>query len=187
MRKLSHVGRKIFEHKRTSSALGEILALAAVFVGLFSPSVSAFSSPRPSLEVLAVEDNLLAKTEPLELRFPIENGRVSQGFHLYHPGIDIAAEVGTPIYSVTQGVVLQVGFDFRGLGRIVIVDHGSGFTSLYAHLKNAEVEIGQEVDAKTMLGRVGLTGRTTGAHLHLELQEDGRYLNPAEFLSREQI
>lgn len=187
MKKLSHVGRKVFEHKRTNTALGEILALAAVFIGLLSPPVSAFDYPRPSIEALAVEDSTLIKTEPLELKFPLENGRVSQGFHAYHPAIDLAADIGTPIYPVCQGVVVQVGFDFRGLGKIVVVDHGSGFNSLYAHLKNADVEVGQEIDTATMIGRVGLTGKTSGAHLHLELQEDGHYLNPAEFLSLDSV
>lgn len=187
MRKLSHVGRKIFENKKTNTALGEILALAAVFIGLFTPPASAFDCPRATLEALVFKDKALTGTQPLELKFPLENGYVSQGFRAYHPAIDIAADLGTPIYPVTKGVVKQVGFDFRGLGRIVVVDHGSGFESLYAHLKNAEVEINQEVDEATVLGRVGLSGRTSGPHLHLEFQENGRYLNPADFLSLESV
>lgn len=185
MRKLSYVGRKIFENKKANTALGKILALAAVFVGLLSPPVSAFDQPQASVEVLALKDNTLVGTQPLELKFPLEGGYISQGFRTYHPAIDVAADLGTPIHPVAKGVVEQVGFDFRGLGRTVVVNHGSGFKSLYAHLKNAEVEVGQEVDPATVLGLVGLTGRTSGPHLHLEFQENGRYLNPADFLSPE--
>lgn len=183
MKRISRVGRKIFENKKTNTALGVILALAAVFAGIFSSPTSAFDSPQTSVKVLDLKDRSLVGTKPLELRFPVEGGYISQGFWAYHPAIDIAADFGTPVYPVTNGVVERVGFDFNGLGRIVVIDHGSGFKSLYAHLKTMEVEVNQEVDKQTIIGFVGLTGRTSGPHLHLEFHEDGRYLNPAEFLS----
>lgn len=180
MKRISRVGRKIFENKKINSALGVILALAAVLAGIFSPPTSAFDNPK--VELSDLKNHSLVGTKPLELRFPVEGGYISQGFWAYHPAIDIAADFGFPVYPVTKGVVERVGFDFSGLGRIVVINHG-GFKSLYAHLKSMEVEVNQEVDEQTIIGSVGLTGRTNGPHLHLEFHENGRFLNPAEFLS----
>lgn len=183
MKDISRVGRKVFENKQTNTALGVILALAAVLAGILSSPISAFDNPQTAIETLDLKSRSSVKTKPLELKLPVERGYISQGFRLYHPAIDIAADFGTPIYPVTEGIVEKVGFDFAGLGRIVVINHGSGFKSLYAHLKSMEVEVGQEVDEQTVIGFVGLTGRTSGAHLHLEFHENGKYLNPALFLS----
>lgn len=182
---ISHVGRKIFENKKINTALGVFLALAAVFAGIFSSPTSAFDNPKTTITALKLEDRAVVRTQPLRLRFPVEGGYISQGFRIYHPAIDIAVEVGTPVYPVSKGVVERVGFDFTGLGRIVVVNHGSGFKSLYAHLKTMEVKANQEVDEQTVIGYVGLTGRTNGPHLHLELHENGKYLNPLDFLTFE--
>jgi len=182
MKRISRVGRKIFENKKINSALGVILALAAVFVGVFSSPISAFDNPKSS-PVLDLQHKSQVETRFIKFRFPVEGGYISQGFWAYHPAIDIAANFGTPVYPVSKGVVERVGFDFNGLGRIVAINHGSGFKSLYAHLKTMEVEVNQEVDEQTVIGFVGLTGRTSGPHLHLEFHENGRFLNPADFLS----
>lgn len=185
MKRISRVGRKIFENKKINTALGIFLALAAVFAGILSSPTSAFDNPKTTIAVLNLEDRAVVKTEPLQLKFPVEGGYISQGFWAYHPAIDIAAEIGTPVYSVSKGVVERVGFDFTGLGRTVVINHGLGFKSLYAHLKTMEVEVNQTVDEQTVIGYVGLTGRTNGPHLHLEFHENGRYLNPLDFLTLE--
>ena len=101
-----------------------------------------------------------------------------------HPlGIDIRAEVGTPIESAGDGIVTFVGGDpGRSYGFYVRVKHGGGFTSLYGHLRNFAVKNGDRVKAGQVLGFAGLTGRTTGPHLHFEVELNGVRRNPLLYL-----
>jgi murein DD-endopeptidase MepM/ murein hydrolase activator NlpD len=98
-----------------------------------------------------------------------------------HQGIDFAAPTGTPVVTVADGTVVHAGLN-GGYGNLVVVDHGGGITTYYAHLsaygegvqEGARVERGQEI------GQVGSTGRSTGPHLHFEIRRDGKYLDPAD-------
>ena len=101
-----------------------------------------------------------------------------------HPlGIDISAPVGTPIRAAADGTVIFVGgYACCSYGLYVQVSHGGGFTTLYAHLRNFAVKHGDEVEAGTVLGHAGLTGRTTGPHLHFELKVNGVRRNPLLYL-----
>ena len=108
---------------------------------------------------------------------------ISQGFRAWHPAIDITAPAGSEIYPILGGKVVRIENTRWGYGRSVMVEHGNGLTSLYAHLGKVMVEEGETVDANTVLAEIGLTGRTTGYHLHLEISENGRVLNPARFLA----
>ena len=103
-----------------------------------------------------------------------------------HKGVDIGAEQGTPIHPIAPGVVQQA--ETRdGYGRMVVVDHGGGYTSLYAHCDRLDVAVGQRVDTTTSLGTVGSTGLSTGPHLHLELHQNGEAINPATLWSTDTI
>ncbi len=96
---------------------------------------------------------------------------VSTYFSGYHPGIDIRADVGSPIMSLRDGVVLESSFQPGGYGQYVVVEHIVGTVSvrsLYAHMKATNVSVGDKVKARDIVGFVGMTGHTTGAHLHLE-------------------
>lgn len=86
-----------------------------------------------------------------------------------HRGIDMAAPKGTAIRSVGAGVVRQAGWRYRGAGISVVVDHGDGHMTLYAHASRALVRVGQRVAAGTKIALVGATGHVTGPHLHLGL------------------
>ena len=101
-----------------------------------------------------------------------------------HPlGIDISAPVGTPIRAAADGTVIFVGgYACCSYGLYVQVAHGGGFTTLYAHLRNFAVKHGDAVEAGTVLGHAGLTGRTTGPHLHFELKVNGVRRNPLLYL-----
>ena len=101
-----------------------------------------------------------------------------------HPlGIDIKAPVGTPIRAAADGTVIFVGgAACCSYGLYVEVAHGGGFTTLYAHLRNFAVKHGDEVEAGAVLGQAGLTGRTTGPHLHFELKVNGVRRNPQLYL-----
>lgn len=98
----------------------------------------------------------------------------------YHYGIDIAAGEGTPIYAVAAGTVQETGNN--SYGNYVIVDHGNGLQSLYAHCSEVLVEAGDTVADGGEIARVGMTGRATGNHLHFELWRAGKILDPTGYL-----
>lgn len=101
-----------------------------------------------------------------------------------HYAIDIGGDQGDPILAADNGVVVYAGWNDLGYGEMVVIDHGAGWQSLYAHLATVSVECGQEVYRGDQLGTMGSTGQSTGPHLHFEMRSDrfGR-VNPLDFLN----
>ena len=99
-----------------------------------------------------------------------------------HSGMDIAAPVGTPVLAPLAGTVIDTG-DYFFNGNTVFVDHGRGMISMYCHLSAIDVKPGQHVAAGTMLGKVGMTGRVTGPHLHWALSLNRAWVDPELFVS----
>lgn len=99
-----------------------------------------------------------------------------------HPAIDIGGSIGNAIYAVDNGVIVYAGWSDYGYGNLIVVDHGTGWQSAYAHLSSVGVSCGQSVYQGTMIGALGSTGRSTGAHLHFELVYNGAKVNPFNFL-----
>ncbi|MBQ3402367.1 MAG: peptidoglycan DD-metalloendopeptidase family protein [Synergistaceae bacterium] len=102
---------------------------------------------------------------------------------ILHAGIDIASPNGTPVKTAAPGEVIYNGW-LRGYGRVVVVDHGRGYSTLYAHLSASLVQEGQVVKAGAVIARVGKTGNTTGYHLHFEVRVYGTPANPIKYLKR---
>lgn len=98
-----------------------------------------------------------------------------------HWGLDIAAPMGSPIRSAANGTVVRVGF-VDDYGRFAEVSHGHGIVTRYAHASRIDVKVGDKVKKGTVLGAVGMTGRTTGPHLHYEIEVNGRRVNPASYI-----
>jgi len=99
----------------------------------------------------------------------------------FHSGLDIAVGFGTPVHVAADGVVVFAGVE-NGYGRTVIVDHGHGIRTLYAHLSGMAVTVGQHLDRDEVLGYVGESGRTTGPHLHYEVRINRAPVNPYRYL-----
>ncbi len=101
-----------------------------------------------------------------------------------HKGLDIAAVQGTPIQPIRAGTVVSAG-KRGGYGNVVVVDHGDGTTSLYAHCHELKVQKGDKVHRGDVIATVGSTGRSTGPHLHLEVHQDGTAIDPMTALQHE--
>ncbi len=99
----------------------------------------------------------------------------------FHPGVDIAAPIGTPVRAMAAGIVIFAGGD-GGFGRLVKVADGHGEVTMYAHLSARYVHVGEVVHKRELLGRVGDTGYSTGPHLHFEVMLHGVPINPIGFL-----
>jgi murein DD-endopeptidase MepM/ murein hydrolase activator NlpD len=141
-----------------------------------------------------------AGTDGSSVVWPIDGGRVTQLFgptHFrleparcqagrcydhFHEGLDISAEVGTPVVAIADGRIIFAGRLSDG-AVIVVIDHGGGVESSYGHLRpDLAVSSGHSVVAGQLIGYVGMTGVTTGPHLHLEVHADGRPVDPLRVL-----
>lgn len=118
-------------------------------------------------------------SKPVVLPHP---GYLSTRFSNWHPGIDIATGLGMPIHPITDGEVTEAGRDFFGLGNFVVVTHQNSFKSKYAHMGKIYVKVGDKVTSENILGEVGLTGRTSGPHTHLEATHNGKFIDPQTLL-----
>lgn len=98
----------------------------------------------------------------------------------FHSGMDFSAKTGTDIYATGDGVVTYSGWK-QGYGNTIMISHGYGYETLYAHLHKFRVRVGQKVTRGQVIGEVGNTGKSTGSHLHYEVVVRGRYDNPAKY------
>ena len=114
------------------------------------------------------------------------NGRVTSEFGprwgTKHEGIDFAAATGTAVRAMGDGTVLKAGWNNGGYGNFVVIDHGNGVLTRYAHNSEIEVKAGQRVKAGEVISKSGSTGDSTGPHLHLEVQIDGRKVDPRRWM-----
>ena len=141
------------------------------------------------LEALLFDQELERNAMPS--RSPVANGYITSGYggradpfgggRQFHKGIDFDARTGDPVMSVADGVVSFSGVR-SGYGNVVEVDHGNGFVTRYAHNSRNTVKVGDLVRVGQQIAKAGSTGRSTGAHVHLEVWENGRLHNPRKFL-----
>lgn len=179
--RISRLFRVIFEHKRIKAFVGGNLALLVLSASTFSHSVSALAII-PQTETITLSLATVELTTKQTVRIPLEETRLTQGFSFYHTGIDLDGVTGDPVYPAIEGVVESIVYDRFGLGKHIIINHGSNLKSIYAHLSKIEVEAGQEVETDRVIGRVGSTGRSFGDHLHLEIIDNDHHINPATIL-----
>ncbi|NEQ95149.1 MAG: peptidoglycan DD-metalloendopeptidase family protein [Cyanothece sp. SIO2G6] len=113
-------------------------------------------------------------------KFGIRRNPFGWGYEM-HNGIDFAGPVGTPIYATAPGTTTKADWG-RGYGYHVILDHGYGYETLYAHLSELKVVQGDKVDRNDVVGLMGNTGRSTGTHLHYSVYKNGKLVDPANYL-----
>jgi murein DD-endopeptidase MepM/ murein hydrolase activator NlpD len=114
------------------------------------------------------------------------NRRYLSGYNFgrYHPGLDFAGRLGEPIYASDAGTVIYAGYSLNaagvpvGYGQYVVLDHGNGYQTLYAHASQLYVSCGQQVQKGAVIAAIGSVGRSTGPHLHYEIRNGGIALNP---------
>ena len=178
---LSKLFRPMFEKRNLKAALGGVISVTTLASGMFilpgDQSVMAVANIQP------FDQNVVIETKKTLVNVLPENTGVSQEFHLGHTGMDITAPLGSKIHSLKDGVVILMSFTKWDYGRSVVIDHGNGLMTRYAHMGKIFVEEGERVTTDTVVGEVGLTGRTTGPHLHIEILKDGRFVNPRAYLT----
>jgi murein DD-endopeptidase MepM/ murein hydrolase activator NlpD len=173
--------RHIFEHKWTKKLISSAFAIAVIST-TFIPQTGVYAEETLSPELIIHSQTVL--TTEKSIQYPLKNIRINQNFSFFHPGIDFGGPIGEVVSPIKKGKVVFAGYTKDGYGNNVVVDHGQGIQSLYAHLSTIEVDIDQEVGTETKIGQVGRSGRTTGPHLHLEVRQNGRNINPFSIISR---
>ncbi len=146
-----------------------------------------------SMELLEVEvDKFVRRLAATPSIWPTSGGRLTSGFGMrrspfnraitqFHSGIDIAGAHGSPIYATADGTVSFAGYR-GGYGNMVLINHGYGFETCYAHLSRFAVSSGQWVKRGQVIGYMGRTGRATGTHLHYEVRVNGVAVNPMNYI-----
>jgi murein DD-endopeptidase MepM/ murein hydrolase activator NlpD len=109
-------------------------------------------------------------------------GTITQNFWWGHGALDIALATGTPVAASDGGIVTFAGWDNSGYGYMVMLDHGNGFSTLYAHLSQYFVDAGQTVARGQTIAAMGSSGRSTGPHTHFEVRYNGAPQNPMFYL-----
>lgn len=172
----------------------EKLPIANVSTEHVAPTTEHFNATRPRRVHAAAVDSVIDEhSHPREAQLPVE-GRISSHFgvrrdpvhgrHRFHNGVDIAAAKGSPIGAMGAGTVVFAGWQ-GGYGNTVVIEHADGRQSRYAHADKLLVKQGETVEAGQTIATVGSTGRSTGAHLHFEVSEQGRRVDPLRALAHD--
>ncbi|HBU06584.1 MAG TPA: hypothetical protein DEB09_00700 [Candidatus Magasanikbacteria bacterium] len=134
--------------------------------------LSNISAPPPSASAAAGSGYL----------WPTSVRRITQYYSWRHTGLDVAGPIGTPLYAAKAGTVIKAGWNARGYGNYVIIDHGSGVQTLYGHATKLFVSAGEQVAQGQTIALMGSTGRSTGPHLHFEVRINGGRMNPLKYI-----
>lgn len=147
-----------------------------------APPIKAMETPGPVTRTIAFSTPVkgYAINSPFGLRKLAIEAKARA-----HKGVDIAAPMGTSVFSTSEGRVLRTGYDAGGYGKFIEVRHPNGLTSLYGHLSRVDVTNGAVVATGQRIGLVGSTGFSTGPHLHFEVRRGGAQVDPAKIMGRD--
>jgi hypothetical protein len=172
-----------------------IIPVAAVLLVLFHTPATQGKALKAHVPEIWMDNPVpLIMEETIPSIFPLPETykqKITWGYHkkarhpitqelTLHQGIDVAAPTGTPVSATGEGVVRKAAHE-KGWGKLVVIEHGGGFTTFYAHLDEMSVEKGMKVAVGQVIGKVGNTGQSTGPHLHYEVRKNGEQVNPADY------
>lgn len=181
--KISRFFRHMFEHENLHKVLSRNLAVAAIagtmLHGVLPAAASNFANG--DLTVNMATTPIVLNTEH-GVQEPLNSMHINQGYFSYHPGLDLKGTIGDPIKPIMVGTVVEADYSRVGYGNVVMVNHGGGIETVYAHMSKILVKVGDSVNLDTVLGLIGSTGHSTGPHLHLEVRENGSTVNPLRVL-----
>lgn len=144
-----------------------------------------------AIEYELYESDKKQLSDPPLLNLPLQNMNVVQKRLAFgkialndknHFGIDYAIPMNTPVISSGEGIVKKVTNDPIGYGKHIVIDHGDGYETVYAHLNEMKVEVGQKVKQRDVIGLSGNSGKSTGPHLHFAVRKDGKYIDPVSVI-----
>jgi len=173
---------------------GNYMAQVAMKMDILSKKTYIQSKSFDEVELLAERAGSMASSVPsINPIAPVPRNRLTSSFGfrvhpiqrrvIFHEGIDFSGPAGEPIYATGDGIVESVSRNYFGYGNSVIIDHGFGYKTRYAHLKSSLVTVGQHVSKGDQIATMGNTGMSTGNHLHYEVVYRGRRINPYNFLN----
>jgi murein DD-endopeptidase MepM/ murein hydrolase activator NlpD len=135
---------------------------------------------------VASDQPMMMSEQDAHFDWPVDSARMTRGFlpnkRRPHLGIDLAAPKGTPILASQGGTIIYAGREFKGYGKMVLIESGDGWATLYAHFDKILVSEGQKVRKGEVIGAMGRTGRATGVHLHFEIRRNRGPIDPLPLL-----
>lgn len=173
---------RLFEKSGIKQLFGVNLLAAVVLIGVVTPEAHNLLTQNTlatEYNITTISGNPITETT---FELPLVDFKLSQNYSFWHPGIDMVAPQGTPVYAIESGTATVVEYSFFGYGHHVILTHDPGTTSLYAHLSETLVSKDQQVTRGQLIGKVGSTGFSTGNHLHIEITKDGKTISPLDVL-----
>lgn len=181
------------QYNQANSLIKSLNSEAAEYEKAFNEAERAMDAARASLQ------NLLSNSSSStyvggEFRWPTKATRITSPYGTrkdpitkktsMHTGIDIAASMGSNIYAANSGTVVVAGWSSKGYGNYVVIDHGGGKSTLYAHMSKIKTTKGATVTKGDVIGLVGTTGYSTGPHLHFEILINGKHTNPMNYFNK---
>lgn len=185
LREVASVRQELVDLERLRRQVLGLMAAGKATPDSFAFAAAAGISPDIAAGDLRASEEYFSRVVPRS--WPVR-GLVTQEFlaanqdaRRFHPGIDIAAPLGTPVRAAAAGSVIRAGWD-QQYGYVVGLDHGMGIETLYGHNSRLTVSPGQRVERGGLIGWVGSTGRSTSPHLHFEVRKDGIPVDPRQYL-----
>ena len=189
--------KTVLIHSGQTAAFAAVAVLAAAA----GPNVASGAAPAPTAQARPVPPPVKAEVEAagpvirqIAFTAPVRGYQINSAFGLRklaieaharaHKGVDIAAPLGTSVFTAAEGQVVRTGYDAGGYGNFIEVRHPNGLSTLYGHLSRIDVVSGDVVATHQRIGLVGSTGYSTGPHLHFEVRRDGGQVNPTKVVGR---
>lgn len=179
---------KIFQYNNIKSANGLVIGQNIIVPGgskiKAAPTIARTSSSKANNAVAVIEKLVNPKKAPASsgaMAWPTNGHRITQYYSWRHTGLDIANKIGTPLYAVESGTVEFSGWS-NGYGNNVVINHGGGKKTRYAHASKLYVKVGESVERGEQIAAMGSTGWSTGSHIHFEVIVNGVKYNPLSYI-----